>query len=130
MGTPTNAMLRTAEGLLKLGATGVVFVLLAGGVLGGGYLLIDRVVEGLEAVVEEEQAVEVSIVELKNAIERSDDRADARFERWIEANDRREANMVRLLRGIAAVSHSTCRNTSNGSVESSRACDRALTESQ
>ena len=126
MPTPTAAVVRGAEAFLKLGATGVVFVLLTVGLLGGGYMLIDRVVDGLEAVVREERAVEVSITELRNAFEHESERADERFDRWSESENRHRADMVRLMRGLAGVQFRTCLNTANGSREGSSACETAI----
>ena len=130
MGVTATTALKAVDSLAKLGAGGFVFVLLAAGGLGGGYLLIDRVIEREDVIVDRLHDLDLRFVDLAAAIRENTERADARFDDWMEAQERRHAESVGWLRSIARVVHSTCMATSNGSEDARRECARALTEAQ
>ena len=113
----SDTIWRVTDTLSKLGAGGMMGVLALGGLLYGGYLLIEDVVAEERNIVESNHGIEAAIVDLTAAIHR-----------LVETNERHHAENRRLQRGLVGVTFATCIATSNGSQESMRNCETAMRE--
>ena len=117
---------KMTDSLTRLGPLGMTAVLLAAGLIGGGYMILAEVIDIEHVLVEDVSEVGTHMVELEAAITRQTEHQDVRYDAWQDAQANQHRELVAALRASTAATLAVCFASANGDPEARRFCEDAL----